>query len=129
MTPDRDFARLESHLQSSWMIRAVDAIARAWQTAAKRSAIAQRIRSGRDRFRSVAVEGRVRAVAVWVATAASAHLLLLRFIPAHIAPALPNAFWILVVFTALVVALAAKPVAYAWKSSLGARLSAFVSRS
>jgi hypothetical protein len=129
MTPDRDFARLESHLQSSLLIRAVDAIAGAWQTAANRSAAARWIRNGRDRFRSVALEGRVRAVAAFVATATIGHLLLLRFIAAHIAPALPKAFWSLIALTALIVAIAAKPVAHAWRSSFAARLSAFVSRS
>ena len=129
MTPDRAFARLESDLQSSFLIRAVDAIAGAWQTAANRSAAAQWIRSGRDRFRSVAVEGRVRAVAVWAATATIGHLVLLRFIPPHVAPALPKVFWILVAFTALVVAIAAKPVAHASRSSLAARLSSLASRS
>jgi hypothetical protein len=129
MTPDRDFARLESHLQSSVLIRAVDAIAGVWQTAANRSAAAQWIQNGRDRFRSVAVEDRVRAVAVCMATATIGHLLLLRFLPAHIAPALPMDFWILIALTALVVAIAAKPVAHASRSSRAARLSAFLSRS
>ncbi len=129
MTPDRDFARLDSHLQSSWLIRGADALATTAAAAASGSTTAQWFRSARDRFHSTAVESRVRAVGVFLTTATIGHLLLLRFVPAHIAPALPKALWVLVAVSALVIAIAAKSVAHAWRPSLVARLSAFASRS
>ena len=129
MTGDREFERLEQHLRGSWLIQISGTIASAVFASADRSSTASRLRRMRAAWTVIPGGQRVRAVAAFVATAAAGHLLLLRFVPAHIAPALPQALWILVALTALVVAIAATPVTQAWKSSSLARLSAFVSRS
>jgi hypothetical protein len=117
MTNGPEFERLESHLRGSWLVRTIDASATAWRVAATRSAIVRALRSAITRFSSLAPADRLRAVAAFSATATIVHLLLLSVVPAHIAPALPQAVWVLVALTALVVAIAAKAVTNAWKSS------------
>src|SRR4030095_15852440 len=96
MTNGPEFERLESHLRGSWLVRTIDASATAWRVAAKRSAIVRDLRSAIPRFGSLTQAERLRAVAVFVATAAVGHLILLRFVPPHLVPALPRALWVLV---------------------------------
>jgi len=59
---------------------------------------------------------------VFVATAAAGHLILLRFVPPHIAPALPKATWMLVAVVALVVAVVPERVIAGWESSFVSRV-------
>ena len=122
MTTDREFDRLDSHLRSSWLVRAPEALARAWSHAANRSATARSLRIIQQRFLSLPGQGRVRAIATVVAAAALGHLLLLPFVPAHIAPALPKTFWVLVAATALGAAFDADRLSRAWQSSRVCRL-------
>lgn len=122
MTNGPEFERLESHLRGSWLVRIVDASATAWRLAATRSAIVGSLRSASARFSSLAPADRLRAVAVFVATATVGHLMLLRFVPPHIAPALPKAFWMLVAAATLIVAIASERVIAGWESSFVSRI-------
>lgn len=122
MTNGPEFERLESHLRGSWLVRGVDAGASVWRAAALRSAFAVSLRRMMDRFGSLAAADRLRAVAVFVATAAIAHLLLLRFVPPHIAPALPKALWVLVALVSSVVASVPERLIAGWESSVVSRL-------
>jgi hypothetical protein len=122
MTNGSAFERLESHLRASWLVRGVDASATAWRVAATGSAIAGSLRSVIARFSSLAAADRIRAVAVFVATATVGHLLLLRFVPPHIAPALPKAFWMLVAAAALLVTIFPERLCAGWESSFVSRI-------
>jgi hypothetical protein len=122
MTNVPEFERLESHLRASWLVRIVSTCASAWITAGHRSATARVLRRARDRFLDLPEAERVRAAAVFVATAVVGHLVLVSFLPAHIAPALPKSFWIVVVVTALVAALNATRLIEAWRSSVVSRI-------
>jgi hypothetical protein len=122
MTNGPEFERLESHLRGSWLVRTIDASATAWRVAATRSAIVRDLRSAITRFGSLTQAERLRAVAVFVATAAVGHLILLRFVPPHIVPALPKALWMLVAAAALLVALVPERLIAAWESSFVSRI-------
>jgi len=122
MTNGPAFERLESHLRGSWLVRGIDASATAWRVAATRSAIVGSLRNVIARFSSLAAADRLRAVAVFVATATVGHLMLLRFVPPHIAPALPKAFWMLVASAALVVAVFPERLIAGWESSFVSRI-------
>jgi len=122
MTSAPEFERLESHLRGSWLVRLVDASATAWQVAAARSAIVRSLRTVNDRFRSLPAADRLRAVGVFVATATIGHLVLLRFVPPHIAPALPKAWWMLAAVAAAVVAIVPERFIAGWESSFVSRL-------
>jgi len=122
MTNGPEFERLESHPHGSWLVRAIDASATAWRVAATRSATVRALDSAMARFSSLTQAERLRAVAVFVATAAVGHLILLRFVPPHIAPALPKAMWMLVAAAALVVALVPERLIAGWESSLVSRI-------
>ena len=117
-----EFERLESHLRGSWLGRGVDASATAWRVAVTRSAFVGSLRRVIARFSSQAPADRLRAVAVSVATATVGHLMLLRFVPPHIAPALPKSFWMLVLAAALVAALVPRRVIAGWESSFVSRI-------
>src|SRR5262245_43840633 len=117
MMNDRDFARLQSLLQESRLIRGVDTIATASLHAVNRSTSAEWMRRTWARVVSGPVESQVRATSVFVATATIGHVLLLRLVPAHIAPALPRALWVTIAASALIVAAASAPVTTAWASS------------
>ena len=123
MTADRKFERLDAHLRESGLVRGADASARGWHAAAEQSAAVQSIRRARERFLFARFEDRVRTVAVFVATATIGHLFLLRLLPAHIAPALPQLFWIVTATAASVIALTANRVPEAWLTSVTGRLS------
>ena len=71
----------------------------------------------RDRFAALPAAERLRGVAALVATATIGHLVLLRIVPAHIAPALPKAFWLLIASAAIIVAVFADRFAARWPSS------------
>jgi hypothetical protein len=118
MTNGPEFERLESHLRGSWLVRTIDVSATAWRVAATRAAIARALRSAITQFSSLTPADRLRAVAAFSATATIVHLLLLRVVPAHIAPALPQLFWVLVTATALFIAILADRLTAAWNSSL-----------
>jgi hypothetical protein len=122
MTNGPEFERLESHLRGSWLVRIIDASATVWRVAATRSAVVRALRSAIARFSSVAPAARLRAVAVFVATAAVGHLILLRFVPPHIAPALPKPMWMLVAAAAVVVALVPERLIAGWESSFVSRI-------
>jgi len=117
MMNDRDFTRLESLLQESRLVRGVDAFATASLHAVNRSTTVEWVRRTWARVVSVPVESQVRAGSVFVATAAIGHLLLLRLVPAHIAPAFPRALWVTMAANALIVAAASAAVTAAWRSS------------
>jgi len=117
-----EFERLESHLRASRLVRIVDASAIAWRVAAARSAFVRSLRGVNDRLRSPAAADRLRAAAVFVATATIGHLVLLRFVPPHIAPALPKSMWILVAAAATIVALVPERVVAGWESSFASRI-------
>jgi hypothetical protein len=122
MTNGPEFERLESHLRGSWLVRTIDASATAWRVAATRSAIVRALRSAITHFNSLAPAKRLRAVAVFVATAAVGYLILLRFVPLDIAPALPKAMWVLVAAAALVIALVPERLIAGWESSFVSRI-------
>jgi hypothetical protein len=122
MMNERDFVRLEAQLQESWLIRGADRIADACVHAGDRSRSARLIRGVRERFLALPVDQRVRAAAAFVAAAATGHLLILRLVPAHVAPALPRLLWVLVAATALIVAVLADRLTEAWNSSLVCRV-------
>jgi hypothetical protein len=117
-----EFERLESHLRGSWLVRSVDAAATAWRVAAPRSALVRPVRRAAAQFRSLSPADRLQAVAVFVAGATAGHLMLLRFVPPHIAPALPKVMWMLVAAAALVVALVPERMIAGWESSFVARI-------
>jgi len=117
MMNHRAFARLESHLQESVLVRGVDAIATASLHAVNRSTTVDWMRKAWARVVSVPVESQVRAASVFAATAAVGHLLLLGLVPAHIAPALPRALWVTTAASALIVAAASAQATTAWTSS------------
>jgi hypothetical protein len=122
MTNGSEFERLESHLRGSRLVRGVEASATAWRAAATRSATGRWLGTVNDRFRSRTAADRLRAVAVFVTTASIGHLLLLRFVLPHIAPALPKATWMLVAAASLVVALVPGRITSGWGASLVCRL-------
>jgi len=122
MTNGPEFERLESHLRGSWLVRTIDASAIAWRVAATRSTSARARRTAIAWFSSLTPAERLRAVAVFVATAAVGHLILLRFVPPHIAPALPKPTWMLVAAAALLVALVPEPLIAAWESSFVSKM-------
>jgi hypothetical protein len=122
MTGGPDFERLESHLHGSRLVRTIEASANAWRVAATRSTSARARRTAIAWFSSRPPAERLRAVAVFVATAAAGHLILLRFVPPHIAPALPKATWMLVAAAALVVAVVPERVIAGWECSFVSRV-------
>ena len=116
-----EFERLESNLHGSALVRAADAVGRIGLAAARHSATARRLHGLRERVARLPPAAQLRSAAVFVATATLAHLLLLRVVPPHIAPALPKAIWILVVLTAVVSAAIADRLTVAWVSSMTGR--------
>jgi hypothetical protein len=116
------FERLESHLRRSTVVRIVDAIASAWRVAAARSAVIRQVRGAGDRFRSHPAAERLRATGVFVVTATVGHLVLLRFLPSHIAPALPPAIWMLVATAAAIVAIVPDRLVAGWDASFASRV-------
>jgi hypothetical protein len=70
MTNGPEFERLESHLRGSWLVRTIDVSAAAWRVAATRSAIVRALRRAITQFSSLTPAERLRAVAVFVTTAA-----------------------------------------------------------
>ena len=72
-----EFDAVAACVRTSALFRAADSIATACLTAADRSAVAARVRDARARFASLPGDGRLRAVAICVATAAAGHLMLL----------------------------------------------------
>ena len=95
MNGGRDFALLEAHLRNSVLVRSVERIAASAAAAFSYAAITRRVYSIRVRFAALPAAERLRGVAALVATATIGHLVGLRIVPAHIAPALPKAFWVL----------------------------------
>ena len=122
MTNGPEFERLESHLRGSWLARTIDVSATAWRVAATRSAFVCALRSAIARFSSLAPADRLRAAAVFVATATVGHLILLRLVPSYIAPALPKAMWMLVAAAAFVVAVVPERLIAGWESSFVCRI-------
>jgi hypothetical protein len=122
MTTGPEFERLESHLHGSRLVRTIEASAIAWRVAATRSTTGRARRTAIAWFSSLPPAERLRAVAVFVATAAVGHLILLRFVPPHIAPALPKATWMLVAAAALVVAVVPEHAIAGWESSFVCRV-------
>ena len=122
MSHGPEFERLESHLRGSWLVRSVDAAATAWRVAAPRSALVRPVRRAAAQFRSLSPADRLQAVAVFVAGATAGHLMLLRFVPPHIAPALPKSFWMLVLAAALVAAFVPQRVIAGLESSFVSRI-------
>lgn len=117
MTADRQFVRLESQLEASWVIRAADRTAGLVEAAAGSSSTARLFGGLRRRFLAAAIVGRGQAIAAFAATAALTHMTLVRAVPAHIAPALPSAFWIALAAIAVIVLVSAERVATAWSGS------------
>lgn len=117
-----EFDAVAACVRTSALFRAADSIATACLIAADRSAVAARVRDARARFASLPGDGRLRAVAICVATAAAGHLLLLLLVPARIAPGTPKALWLLVAAAALFVAVCARGLAASWETSAVCRL-------
>jgi hypothetical protein len=117
MTPGLGFDRLERHLHDSWLIRTAGARAEAAAAAVERSATADRLHRFVTTWSVMSAAEKVRAVAVLLAAAASGHLLLLRFVPAHLAPRIPQSFWVLVAAMAVLVASQADRLPAEWEAS------------
>jgi hypothetical protein len=122
MTNGPEFERLESHLRGSWLVRTIDVSAAAWRVAATRSAIVRALSRAITQFSSLTPAKRLRAVAVFVATAAVGDLILLRLVPLDIAPTLPKAMWVLVAAAALVIAFVPGRLIAGWESSFVSRI-------
>jgi hypothetical protein len=122
MTNGPEFERLESHLRGSWLVRTIDVSAAAWRVAATRSAIVRALRRAITQFSSLTPAKRLRAVAVFVATAAVGDLILLRLVPLDIAPTLPKAMCVLVAAAALVIAFVPGRLIAGWESSFVSRI-------
>jgi hypothetical protein len=112
-----EFRRLETHIHGSVLFRRFDDLAAAAVAAAAYARVTRRLREVRERFAARSATERVRAVAVFVATAAFGHLLLLAVVPAHIAPATPKTLWIVLGAAAMFTAVCADRFVAAWPSS------------
>lgn len=114
---DRSFERLESHLSESWLIRVANVIATTGAASLEQSSTAHAFRRVRSSWQLTPASARVRAIGSGVAVATLGHLGLLRFVPPHVAPAVPRLFWVLVAVTSLLVATMATHVTHAWSTS------------
>ena len=118
MTGDRTFARLESQLCESWLMRGANLVASTCEVSLEQSSTASALRCMRWAWQSAPPNVQLRAVATAGAVATLGHLALLRFVPPHIAPAVPRLFWVLVAATSLIVAALATQVTCAWSTSV-----------
>ena len=117
-----DFSQIEEYVRQSAIVRTIDALGEAWRAAVEDSSTAGRIRRIRSRFLMLPLAVRVRAVAIAVASAAGAYLLLLRVVPAQVAPAIPRTLWPLAFASATATAIVADRLAASWDSSSLRRL-------
>jgi hypothetical protein len=118
MSADRSFERLESDLRESWLVRGAARTAATCEASLEHSSTTTAVRRVRSAWESTPANVRLRSVAVGMAVATLGHLALLRFVPPHVAPAVPRLFWVLVAATSLLVAALATPVAHAWSTSV-----------
>jgi len=118
MTGDCEFPRLESQLRESWLMRGANLIGSRCAVSLEQSSSASSLRRMRSTWQSTPANVRVRATAAALAVATLGHLALLRFVPPHIAPAVPRMFWVLVAAAPLIVAALATQVTRAWSTSV-----------
>jgi len=117
-----EFDKLTADIRASVLVRASDAIAMSALEAADHSAAAARVRAVRHRFASVAPATRLRATAIAAAAAALGHVVLVTFVPAQVAPAMPKTLWLIVGAAAMVVAVFADRLLASWDTSATRRL-------
>jgi hypothetical protein len=128
MTADRDFETAAAALQASLIFRAADRISFAAAAAWDRSSTAQTVRGARGQFERLGYAGRVRAIAVTLATASVGHRLLLFVVPPQVAPATPRLLWSAAAVAATVVAIVPRPFVASWRNSLSGTVMSMLRR-
>ena len=123
MSDTREFPAVRSMLRSSAIIRACEMAMRWWALGRAHSSAGSRVAAARERVRRASPADRVRAAALAAGTAAAGHLILLRLVPAQVAPQIPRGLWLFVAAAALVAAFSANAVVGGWNSSLLRRLT------
>ena len=114
---DRDwrFADAARIVEESLALRGVKAASLALEAANTNSRAAGRVRRASLDFRLTPLATRVRGIGILMATACLTHVVLLRWMPQRLAPAVPVAWWIAAAAAAIAVAAAAGPLTNAWR--------------
>jgi hypothetical protein len=118
---DRDwrFADAARVVEESLALRTVRAACSTLEEAAAHSRAAAGLHRTASIFRLAPFPIRVRNVAILVATACLTHVVLLRWMPLRLSPAVPVALWIAVGAAATSCAFAAGPLTTAWRHRRG----------
>jgi hypothetical protein len=111
---DWRFADAARVVEESLALRLVRAACSALDAANADSRAAARVRRATLDFRLTPLATRVRGIGILVATACLTHVVLLRWMPERLSPAVPVALWIAVAAAATGVAVAAAPLTNAW---------------
>jgi hypothetical protein len=111
---DWPFADAARVIDESVALQSAQAVCAAVETAAAGSRAAASLRRVTSAFRAAPLPIRVRHAAILVATACFTHVLLMRWMPQRLAPAVPAAWWIAAAVAAAAVASAAGPLTNAW---------------
>jgi hypothetical protein len=112
---DWQFADAARVIDESVAMQSVQAVCADVEIAVAGSRAAAGLRRVTSAFRAAPLAMRVRSVAIVVATACFTHVVLVRWMPRRLAPAVPAAWWIAAAVTAAVVAAAAGPLTNAWR--------------
>jgi hypothetical protein len=116
---DWRFADAARVVEESLALRSVRAACSALDAANADSRAAARVRRATLDFRLTPLATRVRGMGILVATACLTHVVLLRWMPERLSPAVPVAWWIAVAAAATGVAVAAGPLTTAWRHRRG----------